>query len=217
MKAGQARIAIDLSWYLREWRNRLGEVRERQRELRDQEKIWRRGRVRREWERWRRRKEEEVERRRERRRREREDSLRRAFAVVNARWEDKARKECFVVSLLFCGVGREEAGAELTINITQHWRQRALDSRATNFRRANLLGAALQKWRTKGDRLADLRILADRFTKQQVLVAWLRKGELQYLEGNFVHLKEEKLLTRFWDWWRDQTLVFVPEGTPTKI
>jgi hypothetical protein len=37
---------------------------------------------------------------------------------------------------------------------------------------------------------------------------WMRKSELQYLEGNFVRTKGEVVLKSCWEWWMEQACVF---------
>lgn len=77
-------------------------------------------------------------------------------------------------------------------------------ARADNFRGGRLAGAALQIWRARHERILQLGDRADKFTKEKTLVVWMRKSELQYLEGNFVRTKDEVAMRRCWEWWSER-------------
>lgn len=103
-KADESRRVLLLRTFLLKWRERLGEVREVQRGLRDAERAWKRGSLRRGFAKWvgrieeKRREEERVRmREKEVRREEKESRLREAFEIVRTQWSERARKECFDV------------------------------------------------------------------------------------------------------------------------
>jgi hypothetical protein len=98
-KADSARRAIDLSQSLLHWRDQLGRLRQKQRGLRDLERVWRKGRLRTVWKEWGRRVGEKKEREKLERGRLRDEKMRKALVTVGKKWEGKAMRECFDVSL----------------------------------------------------------------------------------------------------------------------
>ena len=103
-KADESRRVLLLRTPLLKWRDRLGELRELQRNLRHAERAWKRGSLSRGFARWvgkiekRRREEERVKtREKEVRREEKLSRLREAFEVVRTRWSERARREFFEV------------------------------------------------------------------------------------------------------------------------